>query len=86
KLTIKLQFGRFHVVVEADIKGFCDNLQHDGLIRLLAERLEDGAGLRLIRKWRKAGVLETDGQVIHPVTGTPQGGVSTLPTKLQKMS
>jgi RNA-directed DNA polymerase len=75
KLTIKLQFGQYHFVVEADIKGFFDNIQHDWLIRMLEERLEDGALLRLIRKWLKAGVLDTDGQVIHPVTGTPQGGV-----------
>jgi RNA-directed DNA polymerase len=75
KLTIKLQFGRYHFVVEADIKGFFDNIQHDWLIRMLQERLEDGALLRLIRKWLKAGVLETDGQVMHPATGTPQGGV-----------
>jgi len=44
-------------------------------MRMLEERLEDGALLRLIRKWLKAGVLDTDGQVLHPVTGTPQGGV-----------
>jgi group II intron reverse transcriptase/maturase len=75
RLTIKLQFGQYHVVVEADIKGFFDNIQHDWLIRMWEERLEDGALLRLIRKWLKAGVLDTDGQVIHPVTGTPQGGV-----------
>jgi RNA-directed DNA polymerase len=75
KLTIKLQFGRYHFVVEADIKGFFDNIQHAWLIRMLQERLEDGALLRLIRKWLKAGVLETDGQVIHPAMGTPQGGV-----------
>ena len=75
KLTLTLQFGRYHFVVEADIKGFFDNIQHDWLTRMLKERLEDGALLRLIRKWLKAGVLDTDGQVIHPVTGTPQGGV-----------
>jgi RNA-directed DNA polymerase len=75
KLTIKLQFGQYHFVVEADIKGFFDNIQHGWLIRMLEERLEDGALLRLIREWLKAGVLETDGQVMHPATGTPQGGV-----------
>ena len=40
---------------------------------MLAERIDDGALLRLLRKWLKAGVLDTDGTVLHPVTGTPQG-------------
>jgi RNA-directed DNA polymerase len=44
------------------------------MVRMFAERIDDGALLRLIRKWLKAGVLDTDGQVLHPVTGTPQGG------------
>ena len=74
-LTSTLQFGPSHVVVEADIQGVFDNIQHAWLIRMLQERVEDGALLRLIRKWLQAGVLETDGQVMHPATGTPQGGV-----------
>src|SRR5262247_4950345 len=49
-------------------------IDHDWMVRMLAERIDDGALLRLIRKWLKAGVLDTDGQVLHPVTGTPQGG------------
>jgi RNA-directed DNA polymerase len=72
--TIKLQFGRYNFVVEADIKGFFDNIEHGWLVRMLKERMEDGAFLRLIQKWLKAGVLDTDGQVLHPATGTPQGG------------
>ena len=83
RLTIKLQFGRYNFVVEADIKGFFDNIEHGWLMRMLGERIEDGAFLRLIRKWLKAGVLDTDGQVLHPGTGTPQGGIITPPTKLQ---
>lgn len=75
KLTIKLQFGRYNYVVEADIKGFFDHIDHDWMMRMLGERIEDGALLRLIQKWLKAGVLDTDGEVIHPVTGTPQGGI-----------
>lgn len=74
-LTVKLQFGQYNWVVEADIKGFFDNIEHDWVIRMLEERIEDGAFLRLIRKWLRAGVLDTDGQVLHPATGTPQGGI-----------
>jgi len=73
-LTVKLQFGRYAWVVEADITKFFDTIDHDWMMRMLAERIDDGALLRLIRKWLKAGVLDTDGQVLHPVTGTPQGG------------
>jgi len=75
ELTIKLQFGRYNFVVEADIKGFFDNLNHDELLRMLAERVDDKALLWLIGKWLKAGVLDTDGKTLHPETGTPQGGV-----------
>ena len=75
KLTIKLQFGRYGRVVEADIKGFFDNIDHDRLLAMLAERIDDQALLRLIGKWLKAGVLDTNGEVIHPAAGTPQGGI-----------
>jgi len=75
KLTVKLQFGKYNYVVEADIKGYFDNIDHAWLLKMLAERVDDKAFLWLIEKWLKAGVLETDGKVIHPETGTPQGGI-----------
>jgi group II intron reverse transcriptase/maturase len=62
-------------VVEADIRGFFDNLDHDWLMRMLEQRVSDKAFLDLIRKWLEAGVLEADGSVLNPVTGTPQGGI-----------
>jgi group II intron reverse transcriptase/maturase len=74
-LTRELQFGRYGYVVEADIKGFFDNIDHDWLLRMLEERVEDKPFLGLIATWLKAGILERDGSVIHPHTGTPQGGV-----------
>ncbi|MFC1833809.1 hypothetical protein ACFL2Q_03625 [Thermodesulfobacteriota bacterium] len=58
-------------MVDADIRGLFDNIDHFWLIRMLEERIDDAPILRLIRKWLKAGILETDGQVVHPVTGTP---------------
>jgi RNA-directed DNA polymerase len=75
KLTVKLQFGKYNYVVEADISGFFDNIDHAWLLKMLAESVDDKSFLWLIEKWLKAGVLETDGKVLHPVTGTPQGGI-----------
>jgi len=75
ELRVKLQFGGYHHLVEADIKGFFDNLSHEWLMRMLAERIDDEPFLRLIKKWLKAGVLDTNGQVLRPESGTPQGGI-----------
>lgn len=50
-------------------------MDHEWLMKMLEERIKDRRLLGLIRKWLKAGILEEDGQVIYPVTGTPQGGV-----------
>jgi RNA-directed DNA polymerase len=75
QLTVKLQFGAYHQIVEADIRGFFDNLSHEWLMRMLAERIDDEPILRLIKKWLKAGVLDTDGKVLRPEGGTPQGGI-----------
>jgi group II intron reverse transcriptase/maturase len=74
-LRFNLQFGRYGYIVEADIKGFFNHMDHDWLLRMLRERVDDAPFLNLIRKWLKAGILDTDGEVIHPETGTPQGGV-----------
>ena len=75
-LQFNLQFGKYGYIVEADIKGFFDNLDHEWLLRMLRERIDDAAFLNLVRKWLKAGILDTDGKVLHPEAGTPQGGAS----------
>jgi group II intron reverse transcriptase/maturase len=61
-------------VLEVDIQGFFDTLDHGALRRFLDERVTDGVIRRAIDKWLKAGVLE-DGAISHPDEGTPQGGV-----------
>lgn len=70
-----LQRGRFGWVVDADIKGFFDNLDHDWLMRMLEQRIDDQKFLGLIKKWLEAGILEEDGKIVYPSTGTPQGGI-----------
>lgn len=66
---------RYSYVVEADIRSFFDNIDHQWLIRMLELRIKDKAFIRLIKKWLKAGIMETDGKIINPITGCPQGSV-----------
>jgi RNA-directed DNA polymerase len=61
-------------VLDVDIKGFFDNLDHSHLRDLLDRRVRDGVLRRTINKWLKAGVLE-NGSLSYPEAGTPQGGV-----------
>jgi RNA-directed DNA polymerase len=61
-------------ILDADIRGFFDNISHDWMMRYVEHRVGDRRVLRLIRGWLKAGVVE-DG-VRQPATkGTPQGAV-----------
>ena len=75
ELSAVLRMSQCGYVVEADIKGFFDNIDHNKLLNMLMRRIDDKPLLKLIRRWLKAGVLDTDGMVLHPVTGTPQGGI-----------
>jgi len=74
-LARTLQGEKYCWIVEADIRGFFDTIDHLWMIKMLEERIDDKPFIRLIRKWLRAGILETDGHVVHPVTGTPQGGI-----------
>jgi group II intron reverse transcriptase/maturase len=73
-LTCDLQYGTYGYLVEAEVQGFCDQLDPTRLLTMRRERIDDRAFLRLMRQGLKAGMLETDGHVVHPETGSPQGG------------
>lgn len=60
--------------VEGDIKGFFDNIDHNAMVEILAERIHDQKFLRLIRKFLRAGYLE-DWTFHNTYSGTPQGGI-----------
>jgi len=49
-------------------------MDHTWLVDMWRERSDDRAFLHLLCTWRKAGMVDTDGQVVHPETGTPPGG------------
>jgi len=61
-------------IVEADIKGFFDNVNQEWLLKFLAHRIEDKRIQRMVKRFLKAGVAE-DGSVTVSDEGTPQGGV-----------
>jgi retron-type reverse transcriptase len=62
-------------IVEADIKGFFDNVCQNWLIKFLEHRIGDRRILRMVKRFLKAGVAE-DGSVTVSDEGTPQGGLS----------
>jgi group II intron reverse transcriptase/maturase len=61
-------------IVEADIKGFFDNVNQEWLLKFLGHRIEDKRIQRMVKRFLKAGVSE-DGSVTVRDVGTPQGGV-----------
>ena len=63
----------YWVVVDADIKGFFDNISHKLIMALLESEISDGNILNIIKKFLQAGVME-DGKIMPTRKGTPQGG------------
>ena len=68
-----IMFKPISYVIEADIKGFFDNVSHDWMLKFLQVRISDSSLLLLIRRFLKAGYMET-GKLIRTEQGTPQGG------------
>jgi RNA-directed DNA polymerase len=61
-------------IIDADIAGFFDNIDHKILREFIQRRIKDGGIIRLIGKWLKAGVVE-EKELSYPKKGMPQGGV-----------
>lgn len=77
-LTVGIERKKVNWILDLDIRGFFDNLNHEQLIRYVEQRIADPRILRLIRKWLKAGVWE-EGEWKETEVGTPQGsGISPL--------
>jgi len=75
-LVVGIERKLVNWVLDADIRGFFDNVNHEWMLRFLQHRVADRRILRLIRKWLKAGVSE-DGIRSETKVGTPQGAVAS---------
>ncbi len=72
--ALRLHEEGYRVVLDADIKGFFDNLSHEVIMEAVSAQVADGNILTLIEKFLRSGVMEEG--VFKPTTvGTPQGGV-----------
>lgn len=65
---------RIKWILDADIQGFFDNINHELLMNFIKKRIGDKRILRLIAKWLKTGYMEAGRQIRQDI-GTPQGAV-----------
>ena len=72
-LTTGIMTKKVNWVLDADLRGFFDTLDHGWLVKFIEHRVGDRRVVRLIQKWLSAGVLE-DGKRIRSDVGTVQGG------------
>ncbi len=73
-LFVGITEKKINWVLEADIRGFFDTIDHEWLMKFIEHRIADPRVLRLIRKWLRAGVSE-EGVWSKTEVGTPQGSV-----------
>ncbi|MGV1015135.1 MAG: group II intron reverse transcriptase/maturase [Methyloceanibacter sp.] len=72
-VVVGIHWRKVSWVLDADIRGFFDAIDHEWLVKFVEHRVADRRVVRHIKKWLKAGVLE-DGKLRYQECGTPQGG------------
>jgi group II intron reverse transcriptase/maturase len=75
-LSVGIPWKRVNWGLDADLRGFLDNMSHEWTMKLIEHRGADGRILRLIQKWLQAGVSE-EGQWSETTGGVPQGSVAS---------
>lgn len=71
-----IQRSHLHYVVDIDIKGFFDNVNHTKLIKQMWRLgIQDKKLICIIKEMLKAPILLPNGEIINPEKGTPQGGI-----------
>jgi group II intron reverse transcriptase/maturase len=72
-LAVGITDRKVNWILDADIRGFFDAIDHEWLLKFVEHRIADRRVIRHIKKWLNAGVLE-DGRWIRVERGSPQGG------------
>src|SRR5664280_1722388 len=80
-LAVGIEKRKVNWILDADIRGFYDAIDHGWMRRFVEHRIADKRVLRLIQKWLDAGVIE-DGEWSASEEGAPQGATMTPPTQL----
>ena len=75
-LWVGIMRKKVNWILDADVRGFFDNLSHEWMVKFIEHRVADRRILRLIRKWLRAGVSE-EGKWAKTDVGTPQGAVAS---------
>ncbi len=71
-----IQLQNLHFVVDIDIKGFFDNVNHSKLIKQIwTMGIRDKKLICIIKAMLKAPIIMPDGKIVYPKCGTPQGGI-----------
>ena len=65
-------------VLDADIRGYFDSINHEWLMKFIEHRISDGRILRLIKKWLKAGVIENDRLTVNDEGAAQGASISPL--------
>jgi len=74
KVNKHIMADKVNYIVDADIKGFFDNIDHEWMMKFLEHDIDDKNFLRYIKRILIGGVME-DGKVVDSDKGTPQGGL-----------
>ncbi len=75
-LWVGIMRKKVNWILDADIRGFFDNLSHEWMVKFIEHRVADRRILRLIRKWLRAGISE-EGEWSKTEVGVPQGSVAS---------
>lgn len=80
KLNVMIEKNATNYILDADVKGFFDHIDHEWAVKFIGAKIKDPNILRLVRKMLKAGIIE-DFQYEETEEGSGQGGLCRAPHK-----